>query len=365
MADYSIFVLGEANISLTGGAILDGITQGDGSHLVGESLTINSTPWTELLISDSGPETNFADNDASQRLDGDQTLDGITYSDGTVVEAEYQFVLRDPDTGLEYLVVGVNIRNGAPPFGTIEALAFVEDVPPVGVALEIVSASEGPKNNGPNAIDQSEFVPLCFASGTTILTPSGPVSVETLSEGDAVCLHEGGWAVLRKVFRTTLGVDDLNRNPKLRPVRISADAMGANLPLRDLVVSRQHRMLVSSKITERMFAEKSVLISAIKLTELPGIYVDEAIEQVEYFHLLFDRHEIIVAEGTPSESLFAGPEACKTLSEDALEELRALFPEMADPNATWQSALPIPKGSLQKKLVARHAKNNKPLLEML
>lgn len=169
--------------------------------------------------------------------------------------------------------------------------------------------------------------------------------------------------MLRKAFRTALNETDFQANPKLRPVRICAHAMGGNLPARDLVVSRQHRMVVSSKITERMFGADSVLISAIKLTELPGIYVDESIEAVEYFHLLFDQHEVIVAEGTPSESLFTGPEAQKTLSEDALEELFALFPDLDDPDVTRPSALPIPRGALQKKLIARHAKNNKPLLE--
>lgn len=364
MADYSIWVLGESNISLTGGVTLDGITQGDGSHLVGEFLTINATPWTEIQISDGGgSDTNFADNDGNQRLDGDQTLDGVSYSGGTRVEAEYQFVLRDPDTGLEYLVVSFNIQNSSPAYATVEGLAFVDDVPPVGVALEVISASEGPRNGGPTAIDQSEFVPLCFSAGTSILTSCGPVPVEDLAPGDHVSLHGGGTAVLRKAFRTALNETDFQANPKLRPVRICAHAMGGNLPARDLVVSRQHRMVVSSKITERMFGADSVLISAIKLTELPGIYVDESIEAVEYFHLLFDQHEVIVAEGTPSESLFTGPEAQKTLSEDALEELFALFPDLDDPDVTRPSALPIPRGALQKKLIARHAKNNKPLLE--
>ena len=37
-----------------------------------------------------------------------------------------------------------------------------------------------------------------------------------------------------------------------------------------------------------------------------GAAVDEAAERVEYVHLLFDRHEVILAEGTPTESLFTG-----------------------------------------------------------
>lgn len=79
------------------------------------------------------------------------------------------------------------------------------------------------------------------------------------------------------------------------------------------MVSRQHRMLVRSKVAERMFGRPDALVSAIKLTALPGIYVDDQVEEVEYFHILFDQHEIVWAEGAPSESMFAGPEALKSI----------------------------------------------------
>ena len=101
---------------------------------------------------------------------------------------------------------------------------------------------------------------------------------------------------------------------------------------------------------------------SIKLIELPGIFVDETIESVEYFHLLFDRHEIIYAEGAPTESLFTGPEALKSLSPEAREEILTILPEVAKLDYSPEPARYIPPGKLQKQLVARHAKNNKPLL---
>ena len=121
-------------------------------------------------------------------------------------------------------------------------------------------------------------------------------------------------------------------------------------------------MSVRSKIAERMFGMYEVLVPSIKLIELPGIFVDETIESVEYFHLLFDRHEIIYAEGAPTESLFTGPEALKSLSPEAREEILTIFPEVAKLDYSPEPAGYIPPGKLQKQLVARHAKNNKPLL---
>lgn len=368
MADYSIFVLGESNISITGTTAsgdpktLDGITQGDGSHLDGEFVTINATPFTEIFISDAGSETNFADNDAGQELDGAQVLEGVTYADGTRIEAEYQFVLRDDATGIEYTVLAVNINNSSPSYGTNEALAFVGQVPPTGVSLRVVSTSEGPSNGGPNTVDESEIVPLCFCRGTHIRTIHGDRCVESLQAGDQILREDGTAATLRRVFHAKLTLEDLTAKPTHAPVRIMAGALGSGLPKRDLMVSRQHRMMVTSKIAERMFDKTDVLVSAIRLAVLPGIFVDETVEQVDYYHLLFDTHEVILAEGAPAESLFTGAEALKSVDENARREILELFPEIARSDYIASPARHIPSPHLQKKLVARHAKNAKPVL---
>ena len=201
----------------------------------------------------------------------------------------------------------------------------------------------------------------CFCAGSQIQTAIGPCNVESIQIGDIIKTQTGSSEV-RWVGRRTIGFGELQASPKLLPVRIVAGALGGGLPKRDLLVSRQHRMSVRSKIAERMFGMYEVLVPSIKLIELPGIFVDETIESVEYFHLLFDRHEIIYAEGAPTESLFTGPEALKSLSPEAREEILTIFPEVAKLDYSPEPAGYIPPGKLQKQLVARHAKNNKPLL---
>ncbi|MEP1767000.1 MAG: Hint domain-containing protein [Sulfitobacter sp.] len=204
---------------------------------------------------------------------------------------------------------------------------------------------------------------LCFTRGVLIDTVRGQCAVESLRVGDDVRVGRGGSRRIRWISSSKVNHQTLKRQPKLRPVRITAGALGNGLPLRDLLVSRQHRMLVCSKVAERMFGTKEALVSAIKLTALPGIFVDEQADEVEYFHILFDQHEVIWAEGALSESLFTGPEALKSVPSEAREELEALFPELGHVDYQAVSAALIPSGRAQKQLISRHLKNEKAICD--
>ncbi|MEP3330984.1 Hint domain-containing protein [Sedimentitalea sp.] len=225
----------------------------------------------------------------------------------------------------------------------------------------IISVATGVPSQSPVPI--ADLAPPCFVNDTLISTPSGQRKVQDLRPGDMVNDSDGTPLVLRSVMSRSISTNELRAYSKLRPVRISAGALGNGLPHRDLLVSRQHRMLVASKIVERMFGANEVLIPAIKLTALPGIYTDDTVENLEYFHLLFDKHEVILAESAPTESLYLGREALKSVSEAARQEIYAIFPELKETETDPIPARPIPSGKRQKKLVERHAANEQPLLQ--
>lgn len=201
----------------------------------------------------------------------------------------------------------------------------------------------------------------CFTRGTLINTSYGLQSVESLRVGDHVITEDGPSDVLW-IGRRFVSAEEMRANEKLRPIRILAGALGNGLPRRDLVVSRQHRMMLRSKIAERMFGEKQVLLPAVRLTGLPGIFIDKDAETVEYFHILLENHAIIKAEGAPTESLFTGTQLLEALSEEARDELLTLFPEIADLDHAPEPARFIPPGKKQKRLIERHIKNQAPAL---
>ena len=167
-----------------------------------------------------------------------------------------------------------------------------------------------------------------------------------------------GYQPLSLVLKRKLPQCALAENEKLRPVRISTGALGNNLPETDLLISRQHRMMVSSPMCKRIFGDDNALVAGVRLTELAGIYIDYGVREFEYYHLVFDQHEILIANGAPSESFFPGPEALKA---EALEEIAALFPTLKSGMIPFALAAHSPYAQKQKRLIKRHLDNSKPL----
>lgn len=333
---------------------------------VGTSFEISS--FSMITITD-GVDANTVEGDGvTNELPDDLTQ---TFS-GNAIAWDYNYEVTD---GVNTYTIGVfdYDSNGNSAFGGGGEqgffLGFIGGVPPLNTPLTITALGDGAFTNPVVNLPASSFVP-CFTGGTRIRTRNGDKLVEDLKPGDQISLYDDvsetrEFATLVRVFRRKLTAAELEENPKLLPVRVTAGALGNGLPRRDLLVSRQHRMLVSSKIVERMFGVYEVLTPAITLTELPGIFVDPQAAGVEYYHLLFERHEVIYAEGAPTESLFTGPEVLKSISPDAREEILSIFPETAELEYEPKSARLIPARKLQKRLVARHAKNNKPVLSQL
>lgn len=330
----TIYVLGESQITISSGGQLSGFTQGDGSHLNGLTITLNSDNWEAVDVFDQ--DANFQDSDGSQRLVGAQVFDGTLYPDNRRVEAEYGVTAQDPDGNI-YTLLGFNINEGGgASFGTVEGLAFVGGVggfPPVGVPLVVIDTFEGP-----SAAFADLATPACFTAGSLILTPNGAIPAENLEVGDPVLTMDNGLQDIRWIGRTRLPRAILKQRIEFRPVLIRKDAFGPDRPNRDIRFSQQHRVFVSDWRAEFYCASREVLIPAKKLVNDHSICVDHTCGAVEYIHLLFDNHEIIWADGLPSESFLPGPMTQETSKTQA--EALALFPELAHLSKDLRTARP-------------------------
>ena len=243
--------------------------------------------------------------------------------------------------------------NGGPAAGAVS-----QNIPATTVVGSIQFDRAGNRIDGP--ITPNRAV-ICFAKGTFIEMAYGSFPVETLKVGDLVRTATGEMCPIRWIGSRHVEQEELRQNPKLYPVRICAGAMGDGLPQRDLVVSRQHRIVVSSAIAEQVTGSRNVLIPAIKLTELPGVLVDESVKSVDYYHILFEDHKILCAEGTQAESLLPGPQALEALAPASRDEIYALFPELAEADTDPKTAYFVPANKQQKAVIAQHVDQELPL----
>lgn len=168
---------------------------------------------------------------------------------------------------------------------------------------------------------------ICFAQGTVIDTDLGPTPIESLSVGDLVKTRDHGLQPIRWIGKRHFDSLDLTRHPTLCPVRFQPGALGNGLPFKTLTVSPQHRMLVSGWRSELHFGLPEVLSPAVGMVNGSSVTVDRDASHVTYFHLLFDDHEIVTANGVPSESLHTGDMAIMSLTDEAIAELNMIFPD--------------------------------------
>lgn len=195
-----------------------------------------------------------------------------------------------------------------------------------GMRLDNINLTDGNSNVPYNTIPSI----ICFTPDAMITTPRGQVAVEDLQVGDLVITADNGLQAIRWIGRKRMTGARLQAYPELRPIRIRKDAFGHGLPERDMWVSPQHRMLVKSERTMLDYGEKEVLAPAKGLLNDLSVTVDYGLRETEYVHILFDKHEVIFANGTPTESFHPGQHALDTIENEARTELFEIFPELAD-----------------------------------
>lgn len=167
----------------------------------------------------------------------------------------------------------------------------------------------------------------CFTPGTQIATPQGVRLVENLRIGDNVVTRDNGIQPIRWTGLRGFGCEDLRQASHLQPVLILKGSLGNNMPERDMLVSPNHRLLVSNDKALLHFDEPEVLVAAKHLTGVRGI---DAVETtaISYLHLMFDQHEVILADGVWTESFQPEDSTLAGLDNARRNEIFEIFPKL-------------------------------------
>lgn len=163
----------------------------------------------------------------------------------------------------------------------------------------------------------------CFTPGSLIATERGWRPVETLRRGDKVVTRDNGLKRIAWIGRRDLSFADLREIPALRPVLIRKGALGEDLPAFDMLVSPNHRFL----FTTPKSTDAEYLQAARHLRHRPGVGTASALG-VSYLHLLFDAHEVILANGAWTESFHPDDQTLAALGARTRAEILYLFPEI-------------------------------------
>lgn len=167
----------------------------------------------------------------------------------------------------------------------------------------------------------ADVVCVSFAAGTMITLPGGAQRpIEALAQGDRVLTRDHGAQPVRWIGKATL-----RARGAFAPIVIAAGTLGNHA---DLVVSPHHRIFIYQRGPRRLGGTAELLVQAKHLvdgdrvTRRMGGYVD-------YYSLVFDRHEIIYAEGIPAESLLVTDATVSLLPPELSAEVRARFPGLS------------------------------------
>ncbi len=171
-------------------------------------------------------------------------------------------------------------------------------------------ASANSRNHGPHPGHGARIGPRsqCFLKGTKIRTLDGERKIEDLAVGDVALTHFSGTRRIQWIGRSAYKKDDPRRPwpGYAKPVRIARSALAPNVPHADLFVSGGHALFIDD-----------VLIPASSLVNGATIafYDAEEFDELEYYHVKLETHDVIYAEGAACESLQTVRETASNFAE--------------------------------------------------
>lgn len=171
----------------------------------------------------------------------------------------------------------------------IAAIGTMASVLPSSMA----EAAPGKANGKGKGKGKGQGGPLCLLSGTAVRTPRGEVCIEHLRIGDLIETVRGELLPVKWIGRHVYRRSSPTWHEDVMPIRIRRFALDGRRPNRDLYLSPSHALYING-----------VLIKAQDLVN--GTSIMQALpytrDTLEYYHLVFATHQVVLAEGAPVES---------------------------------------------------------------
>ncbi len=150
--------------------------------------------------------------------------------------------------------------------------------------------------------------PQCLLRGTTIRTADGDRKIQDLKIGDLLPTVSGGTRPIQWIGRYPYRKSDPSKPwPRgVRPIRVARSALAPSVPHSDLFVSCWHALLLDG-----LLIPAGDLINGTTIERCEARECDE----LEYFHIKLDGHNVIYAEGAPVETMLNVEESASNFAE--------------------------------------------------
>ena len=148
-----------------------------------------------------------------------------------------------------------------------------------------------------------------FLRGTLIRTPSGEQEISSLAIGDLVVTYSGQPKPIKWIGRRSFHRDPGQPwSADVAPIKVARSALTEAVPHRDLYLSPRHALYLDGRLV--------TIGSIVNGSTIVRCEADE-LQSLEYFNVELAEHEIVFAEGAPSDTLFPSCEQFDNWSERA------------------------------------------------
>ncbi len=207
---------------------------------------------------------------------------------------------------------GFLIRNVLA-IGAVAATALADARPAragslLGGIVDLVRDLLGQPSSDPTSPSGDTGSAKCFLRGTEIRTLDGDRRIEDLVVGDVLPTLFGGTCSVQWVGRYAYKKSDAAKpwQGRVRPIRIARSALAPNVPSRDLFVTSWHCLYLDGLLVPAGHLVNGTTIAAYPADEL---------DELEYFHVKLESHDVIYAEGAACETLLSVGESASNFAE--------------------------------------------------
>ncbi|MFU8864892.1 MAG: Hint domain-containing protein [Rhodobacterales bacterium] len=231
--------------------------------------------------------------------------DSVVGQPGALIHLDSCLTFMSPDGETGDMLVLVEVDE-AGDVSEIHAMPLVPLQPKIRYSLVTIDPARA-------ATRLAEIACVSFTRGTHITMASGEQRlIEDLRLGDRVLTRDEGPQEIRWIGHNTT-----RAHGEQAPIVITAGTLhNAN----DLIVSPEHRLFIYQRADILGAGRSEVLVRARLLVNGSTVYRQPG-GFVDYYQILFDRHQIIYAEGIAAETLLLDPRTKPVLPDELAEKL--------------------------------------------